>query len=565
MPCPAPVIQMSKDSVVIKTLTKVVSVLASRLMKNGGGLLSRGPRRKRPTAGLAESLESRQLMTAGFTFNYSTIASNLSPTQRFFGSPRPSDAPFTIIRYGEGRVTGLTELGLGYLSPADLTFKFGSSNVSAPVEVATLSSFDNGLLDGIANQVYTPDANDRSTITLFHRNVPVVEGRIERISLETNPSFTVTSSRSTFFIDRPLGTDTRIYDELLAASKGTRVVPFSLSAFGLQGPWIGVADAEIFTSVGRSLFSATLPNRAPTNVSISPTTIAEDRPVGTVVGTLTSTDPDEWQVFSYSLVGTSTTNPDNSKFRIAGNKLLTNASLDFEQKSSYSIRVQTMDQRGLKFEKQLAISVTNVNERPAGLSLSASSVLENRPVSTDVGILSGVDLDASQTLSYSLVGTATTNPDNARFRIVGNRLQTAAIFDFETKRTYSILVRVQDQGGLFFDKAFTISVMNVNERPTALSLSASSVLENRPVGTDVGILSGVDLDASQTLSYSLVGTATTNPDNARFRIVGNRLQTAAIFDFETKRTYSILVRVQDQAGLFFDKSFTISILDVLNA
>ena len=264
-------------------------------------------------------------------------------------------------------------------------------------------------------------------------------------------------------------------------------------------------------------------------------------------------------------MGTATTNPDNAKFSIVGNKLKTAVVFNFETKPSYSIRVQVKDQGGLFFEKVFTINVTNVNEAPTALSLSASSVLENKPVGTEVGTLTGSDPDASQTLTYTLVGTATTNPDNAKFAIVGNKLKTAVVFNFETKPSYTIRVQVKDQGGLFFEKVFTINVTNVNEAPTALSLSASSVLENKPVGTEVGTLTGSDPDASQTLTYTLEGTATTNPDNAKFTIVGNKLKTAAVLDFETKSSYTIRVQVRDQGGLLFVKVFTISVTNVVGA
>ena len=219
----------------------------------------------------------------------------------------------------------------------------------------------------------------------------------------------------------------------------------------------------------------------------------------------------------------------------------------------------------MALEKTFTITVTNVNEAPTALTLSASAVLENKPSGTTVGTLAGVDPDASQTLTYTLVGTSTTNPDNAKFTITGNTLKTAAIFNFESKPSYSIRVQVKDQGGLVFEKNFTITVTNINEAPTALTLSPSSVLENKAVGTEVGTLVGVDPDASQTLTYTLVDTSTTNPDNAKFTIVGNKLKTAAVFDFEAKKSYTIRVQVKDQNGLTFIKIFTVSVTDVANA
>ncbi|MFN9969607.1 MAG: hypothetical protein ACK58T_06905, partial [Phycisphaerae bacterium] len=214
-------------------------------------------------------LESRALLTPAFSFNYTTIASDLSPTLRFFGSPNATDAPFTVIRYGEGRVTQLTELGTGYLTASNLTFRFGSNNPSAPVTVATLSEFDDGLADGIANQIFVPDANDVPRVQVLNSGVPIAEGRVQQIALAIVSSGFVTSSRSVFVVERPVGTDRRLFDELIAASAGTGEIPFSLTAFSLTGPWAGVGDAEVFTSTGTSLFPPSAPNRAPTGLSVS--------------------------------------------------------------------------------------------------------------------------------------------------------------------------------------------------------------------------------------------------------------------------------------------------------
>ena len=71
--------------------------------------------------------------------------------------------------------------------------------------------------------------------------------------------------------------------------------------------------------------------------------------------------------------------------------------------------------------------------------------------------------------------------------------------DYETKDSYSIRVRSADVGGLWVEKAFTIRVTNVNEAPTDIGLSPSSVAENQAVGTTVGTLSAADPDGSLLL------------------------------------------------------------------
>lgn len=103
-----------------------------------------------------------------------------------------------------------------------------------------------------------------------------------------------------------------------------------------------------------------------------------------------------------------------------------------------------------------------VNHAPTNLTLSAASVNENEPVGTLVGVLSTTDQDSGNTFTYSLVSGAGST-DNASFSISGNQLRTAEEFDFETKASCSIRIRATDQGGLYFEKQFTITVTDVDE------------------------------------------------------------------------------------------------------
>ena len=41
-----------------------------------------------------------------------------------------------------------------------------------------------------------------------------------------------------------------------------------------------------------------------------------------------------------------------------------------------------------------------------------------------------------------------------------------ALLDYETAASHQIVVRTTDQGGLTFDKTFTIGLTNVNDAPT---------------------------------------------------------------------------------------------------
>ncbi|MBD2268834.1 DUF4347 domain-containing protein, partial [Anabaena sp. FACHB-1391] len=235
------------------------------------------------------------------------------------------------------------------------------------------------------------------------------------------------------------------------------------NALGVQvvGNYAYVADHEGgLKIINVSEFTGNA-NQAPTNLTLSTSTIAENQIIGTVVGNLTTTDPDTANTFTYSLV-TGDGATDNSLFTITNNQLTTNAVFDFETKNSYSIRVKTTDQDGLSFEKQLTIGVSNVNETPTNLTLSNNTVAENQIIGTVVGNLTTTDPDTENTFTYSLV-TGDIATDNSLFTISNNQLTTNAVFDFETKNSYIIRVQTTDQDGLSFEQQLTIEITDLNE------------------------------------------------------------------------------------------------------
>ncbi|MCH7410708.1 Ig-like domain-containing protein [Belliella sp. DSM 111904] len=118
------------------------------------------------------------------------------------------------------------------------------------------------------------------------------------------------------------------------------------------------------------------------------------------------------------------------------------------------------------------------NIAPTDILLDNSSVAENEAVGSLVGLLSAEDPDIGDTFTFSLVSGAG-DEDNSSFSIIGNELRTAEVFDFETKSSYNIRIRVIDSGGLFFEKLFTISVLNVNENPSVIAPLTISVFEDQ--------------------------------------------------------------------------------------
>jgi Bacterial Ig domain/RTX calcium-binding nonapeptide repeat (4 copies)/Cadherin domain len=201
------------------------------------------------------------------------------------------------------------------------------------------------------------------------------------------------------------------------------------------------------------------------------------------------------------------------------------------------------------------------NAPPTALALTGDTVPENAPAGTEVGTLRATDPDAADQHVFTLV-PGDGGADNAAFTIAGDRLRTAATFDFEGKRTYAVRVRADDGRGGTVEQAFTIGVTDVNEAPTAISLSNAELAENQGPGAVVGTLAAIDPDTGQGHDFALVA-GDGGTDNGAFRIAGATLETARVLDFEAQPTYSIRVRATDRGSppLSVERVFTITVTD----
>lgn len=101
-------------------------------------------------------------------------------------------------------------------------------------------------------------------------------------------------------------------------------------------------------------------------------------------------------------------------------------------------------------------------------------------------------------------------------------------------------------------------------QPFVLQLTNHTINENASVGTLIGTLIG-NPGSGGSFSYQLYPSPTSG-DNASFSIVGDKLYSNAVFDYETKNLYSVGIRANDLAtGLSFWIYEPINVLDVNDA
>jgi len=301
---------------------------------------------------------------------------------------------------------------------------------------------------------------------------------------------------------------------------------------------------------------------APTDISITNTNIDENMWVWISVWDLTSTDDDIWETFTYSLVLWTWDN-DNSLFAISWATLITNANLNYESDSSYSIRVRTTDYAWLYFEKEFTITLNNVSEAPTDITMSNSSINENVWIWFSVWNFSWIDEDVLDTFTYNLVSW-NWDDDNWDFNIIWDDLVTAINPNFEIKSSYKIRVSTTDSNWQIYEKEFTITINDVNEAGEDISMTSNKLAENMSSWAIIGDFITVDQDTSDTYTYSFI-TWTWSDDNALFSISWETLIAEFTADYETKDNYTILVKSVDGGWFEVEKQITININDVNNA
>ena len=305
-------------------------------------------------------------------------------------------------------------------------------------------------------------------------------------------------------------------------------------------------------------------NDTPTDISLSDNSINENSDIGTTIGTFSTTDQDTNESFTYSLVS-GNGDTDNSDFTISGSDLLSNKVFDYEDKDSYSIRVQTTDNNGATFQKQFTINITNQNDTPTDISLSNNSINENSIIGTQIGKFSTNDQDTDDSFTYKLVsGDGDTN--NSDFIIIGKKLFSNKVFNYEEKNSYSIRVKASDNNSGTFKKKFTIVVINEEfEKPTDCKLNYDSihinnvVCESIPKGSIIGLLSTDDDNTDEEHIYSLVNNDIFS-DNNYFKIEGNKLITDKTLKHrDGDIPYTIKIKTEDPQNLSFKKVFSIRV------
>eukprot|EP00045_Choanoeca_perplexa_P016906 m.235077 g.235077 ORF g.235077 m.235077 type:complete len:1764 (+) comp17396_c0_seq1:73-5364(+) len=280
-------------------------------------------------------------------------------------------------------------------------------------------------------------------------------------------------------------------------------------------------------------------------------TVAEDAQVGSVVATVVATDAETNQL-RYSWLTQDPAFVVNS----SSGQIVVGQQLDFETKSQYLMLLRAQDTAGQFHITQVSINVTNVNEPPVEININASTVAENQPAGTVVGMLSAEDPEGGP-----FVFTVTsTSP----FEVQGNFLVTTQPLNFEqTPNEYTVSVQCQDPDSLSYTSQLIIQVTNVNEAPTNIQLGRTNFSESFPVG-ELTTVSVTDDDNSINPTAQVVACSLADNNNGQFIIEDGILYLEHAFDFETAPTVQLTVVCADNgrpSRFSQPKTFTLTVTD----
>jgi hypothetical protein len=182
-----------------------------------------------------------------------------------------------------------------------------------------------------------------------------------RLASITKASLTVIANNQTKSVGSPDPTFTFSYSGLLGSDSSAEIdtpptcsVPAPHAAEGTYAiVCSGGADNNYNFSFVNGTLTVNAVSNPPTDIAISNSNIDEQLPAGTVVGTLSTIDPDVGETFTYSFCG----GADDASFTIDGNSLKSAAVFNWIAKRTHNICIRSTDSTALSTTKEFVISV----------------------------------------------------------------------------------------------------------------------------------------------------------------------------------------------------------------
>lgn len=288
-------------------------------------------------------------------------------------------------------------------------------------------------------------------------------------------------------------------------------------------------------------------NDPPSSFVIDPIAIEEAATAGSSVGVATVLDVDSDARYQITT--------SDARFVVIDGQvqLAQSDSLDYETESSIDLEITAtdLDNPAFVITRRISIPVNNSNDAPTAISLTATSVTENED-QVAIGQVVVSDPDEHGQYTYSV------SDERFEFSSGQLRLRSGAVLDYESEPVISLRVTVTDSTVAGPNKSVssdvTIQVIDTNDAPTSLSVSASDIRSGEQ-GAVAGRINVVDQDASDEYTFSV--------SDSRFMVDGNvlRLREGQSVSRDQESAVTMMVTVTDGGGGVLAQTVTLNVVN----
>ncbi|XP_034453228.1 protocadherin gamma-A12-like isoform X21 [Hippoglossus hippoglossus] len=300
--------------------------------------------------------------------------------------------------------------------------------------------------------------------------------------------------------------------------------------------------------------------------------LPENSPPDTVVINVSATDADEGVNGDVTYQFGHVSDDDINLFSIDSKtgEITVTGVIDFEERSSFEMRVKAKDGLGLTSYAKVMIDVTDVNDNAPVIYLKSltNPIPENVSPGAEVGIINVQDRDSENNRQVRC-----SIQQNVPFKLVPSiqnyySLVTTGQLDRELVSDYNITITATDEGSppLSSSKTVQLSVADINDNPPVFEEQSYSayVTENNKPGSTLCSVTARDPDWRQngTVIYSLLPGEVNGAQVSSYLSVNGDtgvIHAVRSFDYEQFRSFKVHVMARDNGSPPLSSNVTVRV------
>ncbi len=232
-------------------------------------------------------------------------------------------------------------------------------------------------------------------------------------------------------------------------------------------------------------------------------------------------------------------------------------SLGKDVKATDTFIVTLSDNHGGSTTQEVTVTIVGANDNPKITGTTTGSVTEDADIQTAQGQLTGKDVDVGDHLTWTLLsdakgdyGSLTLDGDGKWVYTLDNN--AAQSLGENVQATDKFTIQLSDDHGGKTTQVVTVTIAGTNDDPTITGTATGTVNEDAVVQTSQGQLYGHDVDAGDTLAWSLAAGTNGQGQYGTFSV-----------DSNGKWTYELdNAKAQSLSGAdHVDETFTVQVSD----